>query len=133
MSVEHQFCTFSVDGLFFGVEVYRVQEVIRYQEMTPVPLAPPVVKGLINLRGQIVLAIDVRRALGLDLRDLQAQGSIAFDHGHRKNGRFKRDGRLTTHIKQQPSQHQPRKKEVASWEAKPPTAIEFVTPPAAAP
>jgi purine-binding chemotaxis protein CheW len=65
MSVEHQFCTFVVDGLFFGVEVHKVQEVIRYQEMTPVPLAAAVVKGLINLRGQIVLAIDLRRALGL--------------------------------------------------------------------
>src|SRR5262249_58531769 len=42
-----------------------VQEVIRYQEMTRVPLAPPVVRGLINLRGQIVTAIDLRRRLEL--------------------------------------------------------------------
>lgn len=65
---EQQFCTFSVDGLFFGVEVLKVQEVIRYQEMTRVPLAPAVVKGLINLRGQIVTAIDLRRSLGLSDR-----------------------------------------------------------------
>ena len=65
MTSEKQFCTFSVDGLFFGVEVLQVQEVIRYQEMTPVPLAPAVVNGLINLRGQIVTAIDLRTALGL--------------------------------------------------------------------
>ena len=64
-TVEQQFCTFSVDGLFFGVEVLKVQEVIRYQEMTPVPLAPAVVRGLINLRGQIVTAIDLRKALGV--------------------------------------------------------------------
>jgi len=43
--------------------VPQVQEVIRYQPMTPVPLAPPAVEGLINLRGQIVLAIDLRRRL----------------------------------------------------------------------
>ncbi len=60
-----QFSTFVVDRLLFGVEVEKVQEVIRYQEMTHVPLAPPVVKGLINLRGQIVTAIDLRRRLGL--------------------------------------------------------------------
>jgi len=42
-----------------------VQEVIRYQEMTRVPLAPKVVRGLINLRGQIVTAIDLRRRLEL--------------------------------------------------------------------
>lgn len=60
-----QFSTFWVDGFFFGVEVDQVQEVIRYQEMTPVPLAPAVVSGLINLRGHIVTAIDLRRRLGL--------------------------------------------------------------------
>ena len=62
---EQQFCTFSLDSLFFGVEVQRVQEVLRAQAMTRVPLAPPVVHGLINLRGQIVTAIDLRRRLEL--------------------------------------------------------------------
>ena len=60
-----QFCTFYLDGLYLGVGVRQVQEVIRYQEMTRVPLAPNVVSGLINLRGQIVTAIDLRRRLGL--------------------------------------------------------------------
>lgn len=60
-----QLCTFYLDGLFFGVDVRRVQEVLRFQRMTPVPLAPPVVEGLINLRGQIVTALDLRRRLDL--------------------------------------------------------------------
>lgn len=60
-----QFCTFYLDKLLFGVEVSKVQEVIRYQEVTRVPLAPPVVRGLINLRGQIVTALDLRRRLEL--------------------------------------------------------------------
>jgi len=54
-----------VDGLFFGIDVLEVQEVLRYQEMTLVPLAPEVIEGLINLRGQIVTAIDMRRRLKL--------------------------------------------------------------------
>ena len=58
-----QFCTFYVDRQFFGVPVQQVQEVIRYQEMTRVPLVPRVIRGLINLRGQIVVAIDLRRRL----------------------------------------------------------------------
>jgi purine-binding chemotaxis protein CheW len=62
---QQQLCTFYLDGLFFGVEVHKVQEVIRYQEMTRVPLASRVIKGLINLRGQIVTAIDLRRRLEL--------------------------------------------------------------------
>ena len=61
MAEEHQYCTFFLDGLYFGIDVLKVQEVIRYQEMTRVSLAPPVVRGLINLRGQIVTAIDLRR------------------------------------------------------------------------
>ncbi len=65
MDGEHQYCTFFADGYYFGVDVLQVQEIIRYQEMTRIPLAPPVVRGLINLRGQIVAAIDLRRRLGL--------------------------------------------------------------------
>jgi purine-binding chemotaxis protein CheW len=63
-----QFATFAVDGLWFGIEVPHVQEVLRYQEMTRVPRASGVIEGLINLRGQIVTAIDVRRRLGLRSR-----------------------------------------------------------------
>jgi len=58
-----QFSTFLVEDLFFGVDVLDVQEVLRAQQMTPVPQAPDVVEGLINLRGQIVTAIDMRRRL----------------------------------------------------------------------
>ena len=63
-----QLCTFLVDGLNLGIDVTRVQEVIRHQDMTPVPLAPGVVGGLINLRGQIVTALDLRRRLGAPAR-----------------------------------------------------------------
>jgi purine-binding chemotaxis protein CheW len=63
-----QFSTFFVADLFFGVDVLNVQEVLRFQQMTPVPQAPRVIEGLINLRGQIVTAIDMRRRLGLPPR-----------------------------------------------------------------
>ena len=64
-AINQQFATFFVDELFFGVEVLRVQEVLRYQEMTPVPSAPDVIERLINLRGEIVTAIDLQQRLGL--------------------------------------------------------------------
>lgn len=64
----HQFCTFFLKNQFFGVPVQEVQEVIRYQEMTRVPLVPPIIRGLINLRGQIVTAIDLRRRFGMQDR-----------------------------------------------------------------
>lgn len=68
MSQPRQLCTFYLQDLFFGVEVEKVQEVIRYQEITRIPLSPAVVSGLINLRGQIVTAINLRRQLELPLR-----------------------------------------------------------------
>jgi purine-binding chemotaxis protein CheW len=63
-----QLCTFHLDGLYLGVGVEQVQEVLRFQRLTRVPLASPVVNGLINLRGQIVTAIDLRKRLGLGPR-----------------------------------------------------------------
>ena len=65
---QHQFCTFYLDKLLFGIELQKVQEVMRYLEMTAIPLAPDVVSGLMNLRGQIVTAIDLRRRLELPAR-----------------------------------------------------------------
>ena len=68
MIASRQLCTFFLDGQLFGVDAQTVQEVIRYQEMTRVPKTPPFVSGLINLRGQIVTAIDLRTRLGLTPR-----------------------------------------------------------------
>jgi purine-binding chemotaxis protein CheW len=71
-----QLATFSVDGYLFGVEVAAVQEVIRYQPMTRVPLAPAALVGLINLRGQVITAVDLRRRLGFGDR---AAGELPMD------------------------------------------------------
>jgi purine-binding chemotaxis protein CheW len=68
MSENKQFATFFLNGLFFGVEVLKVQEVIRYQAMTRVPIAPAMIEGLINLRGQIITAIDLRRRFEMPAR-----------------------------------------------------------------
>jgi len=67
-----QFCTFYLDSLLFGVELKSVQEVVRSLDMTQVPLAPAVVSGLINLRGQIVTAVDLRKRLELQPRAANA-------------------------------------------------------------
>ena len=68
MAAMKQFSTFYLDPYLFGVEVSQVQEVIRYQEMTRVPLVSDVIAGLINLRGQIVTALDLRRRLHMPQR-----------------------------------------------------------------
>ena len=68
MTPSKQFATFTLNSLFLGVDVLKVQEVIRYQTMTRVPTAPAMVEGLINLRGQIITAIDLRLRLDLPAR-----------------------------------------------------------------
>ena len=66
-----QFATFEVADQLFGVEVHTVQEVLSYNEYTPVPLAPPAVGGLFNLRGQVIAAVDLRVQLGLARQAMQ--------------------------------------------------------------
>src|SRR5882762_9164812 len=58
-------CTFDVDNLFIGIEVGRIQEILRAQPITPVPLAASVIRGLMSLRGQIVPVMDLRQRLGV--------------------------------------------------------------------
>jgi len=59
------FVTVMTAGQLFGLKLERVRDVFVPQGLSPVPLAPPEVAGLLNLRGRIVTALDLRRRLGL--------------------------------------------------------------------
>lgn len=63
--MERQLATFVIDGARYGVDVMLVQEALRSQVRTPVPLAPAGISGLVNLRGEVVLSVDLRVRLGL--------------------------------------------------------------------
>jgi len=60
-----QVATFLIDKKLFGIPIQDVLEIIKNVEMTPVPLAPDYLEGVINLRGQIVTAINLRKRLGM--------------------------------------------------------------------
>lgn len=64
--MSRQLATFVIDGAHYGVDVVRVQEALKAQARTPVPHAPPGISGLVNLRGEVVLTIDLRVRLGLE-------------------------------------------------------------------
>jgi purine-binding chemotaxis protein CheW len=66
LDYENQFVSFVVDRQLLGVPVGVVQEVLNPQQIAPTPLARPEIAGLLNLRGQIVTAVNLRRRLGLD-------------------------------------------------------------------
>ena len=62
---DKEFLTFRVQKQLFGVPVLAVQDVLGTQKLAPIPLAKPEIAGVLNLRGRIVTAINVRRRLGL--------------------------------------------------------------------
>jgi len=73
MSANQRYSTFFLNGICFGVHVEKVQEVMEFQNITPVPLAPPVLPGIINLRGQILTTFDLKTRLNLSAADSSGQ------------------------------------------------------------
>ena len=64
-----QLVTFSIGEEEFGVDILKVQEIIRTMEITKVPKAPDFVEGVINLRGKVIPIIDLRRRFGLSSKE----------------------------------------------------------------
>jgi purine-binding chemotaxis protein CheW len=62
---ELQILTFSLENVSYGVNVHQVREVKNFEGVTPVPYAPAYIKGVTNLRGEVVPVIDLRKRFGL--------------------------------------------------------------------
>lgn len=67
MVQEKSMVTFYISKQLFGIDVKHIQEILRHQPITSVPLAPAYISGLINLRGQIIVAFDLCKLLGIPL------------------------------------------------------------------
>ena len=78
VSPPRQLCTFRLADLYCGLDVLSVQEILKGRELTRIPLAPDSIEGLLNLRGQILTALDLREILALPPRpaDLAAMFMI---------------------------------------------------------
>lgn len=68
-----QLVTFLLGDQIFGVSALKVQDILRQQRLTRIPLSPPEIAGTLNLRGHIVTAIDLRARLGLNPRPEDAK------------------------------------------------------------
>ncbi len=64
-----EYVTLTTGGQLFGLPIERVQDVFKPSRITRVPLAGPEIAGVLNLRGRIVTAIDMRRRFDLHARD----------------------------------------------------------------
>lgn len=77
-----QFVTFSVGGEVFAIDMAPVQEIIRVPDVVRVPLAPPTLKGLSNLRGQVLPIISLRRIFHFDEQEQDdATRAVVIDIG----------------------------------------------------
>ncbi len=77
---EVQLATFYVGDLFVGIEIEKVQEINRRTELVPAPGAPPQVRGVVNLRGEVVTVLDLRKILGLPTVSICGQSRNVVTH-----------------------------------------------------
>lgn len=76
-----EYITVTVDGQWLGLPIDRVHDVFVVSEMTPVPLAPPEISGLLNLRGRVVTAVSLRQRLRLPEREgAERRMAIGLEH-----------------------------------------------------
>jgi purine-binding chemotaxis protein CheW len=81
LSTEIEFVTAWIAGQLFGIPISRVHDVFEAERITHVPLSPPEISGVLNLRGRVVTAFDMRKRLGLPPReDMKKQMAIGIDH-----------------------------------------------------
>ncbi len=76
VSKEGKYLTFSLGAEQYGLEILKVREIIGYIEVTAVPQTPHHVKGVINLRGQVIPVIDLRAKFGMETAEVTEQSCI---------------------------------------------------------
>lgn len=74
--------TVYVDGQIFGIPILQIQDVLRHQSVTPVPLSGEEIEGALNLRGRIVTAINIRKRLGLADLNEDKRMSVVVEYEH---------------------------------------------------
>ena len=87
MEKEGKYLTFALGPEEYGLEILKVREIIGYMDITAVPQTPEHVKGVINLRGQVIPVIDLRAKFGMETTDVTEQTCIIvveIDQGSRK-------------------------------------------------
>ncbi len=80
---EMQMLTFSLDDVLYGVNVSQVREVKNFEGVTPIPYAPEYVRGVTNLRGEVIPVIDLRKRFGMAVtKNENTNIMIIVQHAH---------------------------------------------------
>ncbi len=94
-----KYLTFALGPEEYGLEILKVREIIGYMEITAVPQTPHHVKGVINLRGQVIPVVDLRAKFGMDTTDLTDQTCIIVVEIRRDN-RSHSTGIVVDHVQE---------------------------------
>ena len=81
-----KYLTFKLDAEEFGLEILKVQEIIKMMEITKVPRTPPFVRGVINLRGKVIPVVDLRLKFDMEARNNTDKTCVIVVTVHRRSG-----------------------------------------------
>jgi purine-binding chemotaxis protein CheW len=85
---EGKYLTFTLGREEYGIEILKVREIIGYMDITAVPRAPEYIKGVINLRGQVIPVLDLRSRFGMDTAEVTDQTCIIVVEINQQGRRF---------------------------------------------
>jgi purine-binding chemotaxis protein CheW len=88
MDKQGKYLTFALGPEEYGLEILKVREIIGYMDITAVPQTPEYVRGVLNLRGQVIPVIDLRTKFGMDTTDVTEQTCIIVVEITQHNKRF---------------------------------------------
>ena len=75
-NIIEKYLTFIIDNEIYGLEILKVREIVAMMHISRVPLVPPYVKGVINLRGKVITVVDMREKLGMESIEYNAHTTI---------------------------------------------------------
>ncbi len=96
---EGKYLTFALSSEEYGLEILKVREIIGYISVTAVPQTPHYVKGVINLRGQVIPVVDLRAKFGMETTDVTDQTCIIVVEIHQGTRKFS-TGIVVDHVQE---------------------------------
>lgn len=99
MSKAGKYLTFALGSEEYGLEILKVREIIGYMDITAVPQMPVYVKGVINLRGQVIPVVDLRAKFGMQTADVTEETCIIVVEIHQDGCKFS-TGIVVDHVQE---------------------------------
>ena len=75
-SIDNKYVIFKLNNEYYGIPIERVTSIERFQKSTRIPNSPNYLKGVINLRGEVIPLIDLRQKLNMELKEIDANSRI---------------------------------------------------------